>query len=410
MFLAPKYSQSIKKLLSSSDLIFRWRGLFATYIFTASAKFVNEMYTRDQYSRAGFARRILNHAVGPGIAAQNKDRSKVKRDIMMPFMKSARYDILFESIYTNFQHEIDSRSSTFNLSEALQHAVSCAMLTEHFGIELTEAQKKRLLEDFIPLPDHVKNSKRLFAAKFFKKMPLFIEKIILGSNEQYTIRNQQISRSFFEYLYQEGINRPGSLVEALVEAYQNGVITYDELIGEYGSTMGSAYTLTESLISSCVFLAKYTDEQTKTGNDFNHAKHAFLETLRLRASFPTLAYEEVAPKSKCPFHFWQRKNVIIVSVLELQSNTKYWGEDAEEFRPDRFAAGLSSFEKGAFIPFGGGERRCPASGMTMTVGSKFIHSICKDYKFTLISKEPELKKLFGLHRVEKPIFFKFEKK
>jgi cytochrome P450 len=344
------------------------------------------------------------------MATQEKERSKIKRDMMMPFMRSERYDTLFNVILTNFEQEIEKRPNTFDLSEVLQYAVTCAVCTEHFGVDLSEAQKRQLLDTLIPLPDYVKNSRRLFFAKFFENTPKFIQKIILGHDEIYTIQRINITKSFFNMLYKEGKDRSGSIVETLKIAEQQGIITREEVISEYGSMFGSAYTLTELLISSCVLLSKYTHEQEKTGTDYNYAKNTFLEVLRLRASFHTLAYEEILPKSKCPFHFWQRKDIVVVSVLDLQKNKKYWGDDAEEFKPERFAAGLSSFEKGSFVPFGGGERRCPASGMVMTVGAKFTHMICKEYNFTLISKEPELKRLYGLHRKDKPILFKFEKK
>ena len=50
----------------------------------------------------------------------------------------------------------------------------------------------------------------------------------------------------------------------------------------------------------------------------------------------------------------------IDSILSIHSDSEFWGEDAKEFKQERFAEGISNASKvaGAFFPFGGSPRVC----------------------------------------------------
>jgi len=50
--------------------------------------------------------------------------------------------------------------------------------------------------------------------------------------------------------------------------------------------------------------------------------------------------------------------VVVVSPWALHHDPRIWGQDAGEFRPDRFAEGTPPPPKGAYLPFGFGGRKC----------------------------------------------------
>lgn len=54
-----------------------------------------------------------------------------------------------------------------------------------------------------------------------------------------------------------------------------------------------------------------------------------------------------------------------------------WGEDADEFKPERFFGLPPSWK---FMPFGGGPRRCPAQAMVTNEASYCVASFARRFK------------------------------
>nr|QZP13095.1 cytochrome P450 CYP72A567 [Psammosilene tunicoides] len=74
-----------------------------------------------------------------------------------------------------------------------------------------------------------------------------------------------------------------------------------------------------------------------------------------------------------------------ISLLTVQANRdpKVWGEDASEFRPDRFAEGLVKATKGnvAFFPFGWGPRICIGQNFALTESKMAVAMILQRFTF-----------------------------
>jgi cytochrome P450 monooxygenase len=83
--------------------------------------------------------------------------------------------------------------------------------------------------------------------------------------------------------------------------------------------------------------------------------------------------------------FVQKGDVIHVTKSVLHRDPDIWGEDAEEFRPERWE-GLRPMWN--FVPFGGGPRRCPAQIMVTVEASYIVARFARLYK-TIESREPK---------------------
>jgi cytochrome P450 len=82
------------------------------------------------------------------------------------------------------------------------------------------------------------------------------------------------------------------------------------------------------------------------------------ETLRLMTSVPIIARTthsdfDLGPLVVKPGVF------VWINIFSLHRSPKYWGEDAEQFRPERFAPECADkINLNAFIPFSAGARNC----------------------------------------------------
>ena len=70
---------------------------------------------------------------------------------------------------------------------------------------------------------------------------------------------------------------------------------------------------------------------------------------------------------------------IYVCPYTLQRSTKYW-QKANQFLPQRFVQ--PNHHQFAFIPFGGGSRKCPAAGTSLLMLAYIISAILKRFKLT----------------------------
>ncbi|KAJ7520671.1 hypothetical protein O6H91_19G016600 [Diphasiastrum complanatum] len=77
-----------------------------------------------------------------------------------------------------------------------------------------------------------------------------------------------------------------------------------------------------------------------------------------------------------------------VPILQLHRDPEQWGDDALEFRPDRFAGGVSKACKNpqSYIPFSCGQRICVGQTHAMMEAKVALATILQHFSFQLSSK------------------------
>lgn len=135
------------------------------------------------------------------------------------------------------------------------------------------------------------------------------------------------------------------------------------------------------------------------------------ETLRLYPPVPVLSRKTCSDmqlgKMTVP-----SETVIMVPVLALHHDERYWGPDANEFRPERFSEGVAKACRvpGVFLPFGTGPRVCigqvfalfEVKAVVATLLQRFRIRLSPGYKHSPVSGLA-LRPMFGVPLLFEPL-------
>ncbi|KAK4285797.1 hypothetical protein QN277_002445 [Acacia crassicarpa] len=76
-----------------------------------------------------------------------------------------------------------------------------------------------------------------------------------------------------------------------------------------------------------------------------------------------------------------------IPILMMHHDQQFWGDDAKEFKPERFSEGISKASKGsscsAFFPFGGGSRTCMGQNFALLNAKVALSLILQHFSFEL---------------------------
>ena len=101
---------------------------------------------------------------------------------------------------------------------------------------------------------------------------------------------------------------------------------------------------------------------------FSYLEMVVKETMRLFAVVPMVA-RETSEEVEIDGFLIPKNTTILISIYAMQRDKKYWGSDADHFRPERFEEEVKNPH--AYAPFTGGSRIC--IGKISNFVTNFLH-------------------------------------
>lgn len=122
-------------------------------------------------------------------------------------------------------------------------------------------------------------------------------------------------------------------------------------------------------------------------NQLPYLQATVKETLRLHTPIPLLVPHMNLEEAKLGGYTIPKESKVVVNAWWLANNPSWWGENPEEFRPERFleeergtdavAGGKVDFR---FVPFGVGRRSCPGIILALPILGLVIAKLVSNFQ------------------------------
>uniref|UniRef100_A0A182S4W1 Cytochrome P450 n=1 Tax=Anopheles funestus TaxID=62324 RepID=A0A182S4W1_ANOFN len=207
-----------------------------------------------------------------------------------------------------------------------------------------------------------------------------------------------------------------AMLDRLLTTKDDGPLTDTEIVHNIYSIVGAGNdTTAHALGHTCLFLAMHPTVQTKLYRELcdvfynlaeplteqklkqlSYMERVLKESLRLAPPGATVARE--AQEDLCiEGQFIPRGTTVVVSLFALHRRRGFWGDDADQFDPDRFLPERSMDRPSvAYMPFNTGSRNCLGSRYAMLSMKVIMTMILRTFQLRTTMTMKEMKFRFDI--------------
>lgn len=400
-------------LLGFADLthrfghIFRFKGLWTTFILTHPTDIEHVLQTNAQNYRKGRSYRVMRESTGDGLFVSEGEFWRRQRRLAQPAFHRGRLAGFAQTMIRATDEMLASWDSRFGRGEAFDVFAEMSALTLRivgrtlFSTELsgeTNAISRMLAigQDFaihrmwqtfklpisLPLPAH----------RRFRSAMREGDRIIYGMLDERR-RNSAIGK------------QPSDLLAMLMEARDQATgerMSDQQLRDEAFTIMVAGHETTALTLAWAWYLLArhphierqlHSEIETVLGGraptfeDLPHLKYALMvvqETLRLYPPAWALGRTSINADEIGGYHVPANSEILLMTYI-THRHADFW-DRPDEFIPERFAPGQTTGrQRFAYFPFGGGPRLCIGNNFALTEAQLVLAAVAQTYRLRLVS-------------------------
>lgn len=197
------------------------------------------------------------------------------------------------------------------------------------------------------------------------------------------------------FVMKDGTEFKRNIMDNVIDHFLDGKLTKDEFFATSCFLVGAAdKTASDAIVHTLYLLGRHQDAQQKLrkaiqadGMDAEYLNWVLNESLRLQPPAPigcsrTIKRDIQLDDGKV----LPAGTFVLTSSYEIHRLKEYWGEDANEFRPERWQD-TSHFHPMQYMPFGAGNRGCPGKDFALFEMKMLFTALLTRYKFECKHKD-----------------------
>lgn len=177
-------------------------------------------------------------------------------------------------------------------------------------------------------------------------------------------------------------------IDYIVDQYRDGKLNKSEFFNSTFFLFHAAHKTTADSLSRCLYnLACHPETQQKLrdsilslGTESEYLSWVVHESLRLCPPAHIGCSRKIKRDIQTKHGLVPAGTFCITPAYSIGRLREYWGEDADEFRPERWA-NASSFHPVQYLAFGGGTRVCPGRELALLEIRTALSALVLRYKF-----------------------------